>query len=232
MKVAIMQPYFLPHIGYFHLIDSVDEFIFFDDVNFIKRGWINRNNFLVQNKAHLFSVSLSNASQNELIKDVKINYTLKWEDDFMKLLKHNYSKAKHFGPVFDLIKKIFQEKFEFISDLNIALTLEICEYLGIKKKFQKSSDIDYVKSGTGVEKIISLCQIKGATEYVNAIGGMGLYDKTIFISEKIQLHFIESRPIVYTQIGNNFVPHLSILDVLMFCDISEVNEHIKKYSLI
>ncbi len=232
MKIAVMQPYFLPYTGYFHLLDAVDEFVFFDDVNFIKRGWINRNNFLVQGKAHLFSVSLINASQNDLIKDVRINYSEKWKDNFIKILKFNYSKANNFAQVFSVIENRLASSYESIADLNIALIRAICEYLGLNKRFDKSSAIDYDRKGTGQEKILSICSLKNADNYINPIGGTELYDKAHFSQARVQLNFVESGPVVYTQfVGKEFVPHLSFLDVLMFCEVPEVLNLLKQYSL-
>lgn len=232
MKIAIMQPYFLPYIGYFQLINSVDEFVFFDDVNYIKKGWINRNNFLVRNKICLFSVNLSNASQNQLIKDVRINYSEKWKDNFIKMLKFNYSKTKNFEVIYPLIMNEIEKDFEYISDLNISLIIQICNYLGLKKRFTNSSVINYDKTGRGEGKILSICKLKNATQYINAIGGAELYNKDLFASNNIRLSFIQSQPIVYNQSNVEFVPHLSIIDVLMFCNIKEINELLNKWTLV
>jgi len=232
MRLAIMQPYFLPYVGYFHLLDAVDEFVFFDDVNFIKRGWVNRNNFLVQGRAHLFSVSLIGASQNDLIKDVRINYTEKWKDNFIKILQFNYSKAKNYEAIFSFMNKYLSQDYEYISDLNIAIIEGICAYLEMEKTFKKSSSIAYDRAASAEGKILSICSVQKATQYINPIGGLELYDKAQFTEKNIVLNFVQSEALSYEQHkGKEFVPHLSFLDMLMFCDVSQVKEHLKKYSL-
>lgn len=232
-SIAIMQPYFLPYVGYFHLIEAVDEFVFFDDVNYIKRGWINRNNFLVQGKAHLFSVSVVNASQNDLIKDVRVNYTEKWKDNFIKILKFNYSKTKNFQIVFDMVQNELNKDHSSIADLNISLIECVCSYLELNKTFKRASSINYDKISGAEGKILSICTAEHATKYINPIGGTGLYDKMHFTEKGFTLNFVQSKPVEYVQVGSKeFVPNLSILDLLMFCDINEARDHLKKYSLI
>lgn len=105
MKIAVMQPYLFPYIGYFQLLNAVDMFVVFDDVNFIKKGWINRNNILVNRQKYLFTVPLKDASQNKLIKEVQIADD-GWQEKFLKTVAQSYKKAEFFDEAFALIEKL------------------------------------------------------------------------------------------------------------------------------
>lgn len=108
MKLAIMQPYFLPYIGYFQLINAVDTFVLLDDVNYINKGWINRNQLLLNGKAHLFTLPLQKASQNKLINQLELSNETKWKDKLLKTIETAYKKAPQFHLVFPLISQILQ----------------------------------------------------------------------------------------------------------------------------
>lgn len=234
MKVAIMQPYFLPYIGYFQMIKAVDLFVFYDDVNYIKKGWINRNRILVNDEAFLFTVPLSRISQNVLIHDTKINsekYT-NWKDDFIKTLEFNYKKAPFYNDVMILMKKILNEDYFSISDLAIQSVVEISNYLKLDTKFKISSKESYLnKQLKGEMRIIDVCKIENATNYINAIGGQELYNKENFQIEGIKLNFIKSLPFQYKQFNNDFIPWLSIIDILMFNSIEQVRDLLDKVEL-
>lgn len=108
MKLAIMQPYFFPYIGYFQLIHAVDKFIILDDVNYINRGWINRNKIIINGEAKWFTLSLDKASQNKLIKEINISSKDVFHEKLLKTLKIFYGKAPYFNQVYDLLNKLFK----------------------------------------------------------------------------------------------------------------------------
>ena len=140
MKVAIMQPYIFPYIGYFQLIAAVDKFIFYDDVNFKKKSQINRNQILINGQANLFSVPLKKASQNKLINEIELRIDSIWVENFIITLEFNYKKAPYFKDIFPLIENILKKKTETISDLAIISIKEISNHLGLKTKFELSSE--------------------------------------------------------------------------------------------
>src|SRR5687768_6232595 len=115
MKLAIMQPYFLPYLGYYQLVNAVDTFVFFDDVNFIKKGWIHRNQVLVNGEAHKFTIPLKDASQNKKIYEVHLSDYAAWRDSFLKIIDFNYKKAPYYENTRELLAKIlFQKEYETI----------------------------------------------------------------------------------------------------------------------
>lgn len=227
-----MQPYIFPYIGYFQLIKEVDLFVFYDDVNFIKRGWINRNRLLQNNEAQLFSVPLIKASQNKLINEVELGFDEKWKNQFFLTLKHNYSKAPYYENVIGLVEDVFSEDLKTISDLAISSVLKSCSYLGLNTKYELSSDaFPETKGMDKADRLIEICKKSNGTEYINPAGGVELYDKDYFEAREIKLFFIENEIIPYAQFGNDFVGGLSILDVLMFNSREQVIDLLKCYKI-
>ncbi len=232
MKAAIMQPYFLPYYGYFSLIHSVDLFIFYDDVAYIKKGWINRNKILLNNTEFTFTIPVQNASQNKLIKEIYLHEKEQWEDKFLKTIERAYKKAKNYKEIYPIIEKIVKYKTEKISDLAQFSIITISEYLGLEAKFKKSSDIGGINSEQErADRLIEICQSQSCTNYHNSIGGKILYSEDYFLKNGIDLKFVEPYGITYNQFGSDFIPNLSILDILMFNSRDEVLELITSYRL-
>jgi hypothetical protein len=233
MKVAIMQPYLFPYIGYFQLISAVDTFVFYDDVNFMNRGWINRNRILSNGKDLLFTVPLKEASQNKLINEIETDITEKWKSKFYKTMHFSYSKAPYFIDVMARIESVFISGNTNISELSERSVVEICNYIGIQKKFEKSS----LKYGTtkGMEKadrLIEITKLSGHNQYINVRAGEELYDKEYYKSKEVDLFFISPKLNQYKQFSNDFIPGLSIIDVLMFNSIPQVIDMLNEYELI
>ena len=234
MKLAIMQPYFMPYIGYFQLINAVDKFIFYDDVTFIKQGWINRNQILINNQAKMFSIPLSNASSHVLIKDVLISETAyqKWKKSFLNSILFSYKKAKNYSKINALIEKILEKRPETISELAIKSVIEVAQYLDLKTEFEICSDVYSNTYFSGQNRVLDICINEKATTYINPIGGMELYSKSVFQEKNIELFFIKANKLVYPQFSEEFVPFLSIIDVLMFNDIDEIQKQLNNFTLI
>ena len=232
MKIAIMQPYTFPYIGYFQLIKAVNQFIFFDDVNFINRSWINRNNILVNSKKQLFTIPLHQATQNKLIKNTYISYNQKWQIKLLKTIEYNYKKAPYFSVIFQLIKETINKNSISIADLAILSIKNICKYLQISTHFLRSSELNYNCQLKSVNKIIAICKKQGATNYINLSGGKNLYlpKVDLFLKNNLELSFLSLPQIKYTQFNSEFIPFLSILDVLMFNSPYEANQMIHQYS--
>ena len=234
MKLAIMQPYFMPYIGYFQLINSVDKFIFYDDVTFIKQGWINRNQILINNKASLFSIPLSNASSHALISDVLITEKTyeKWKKTFLNSILFSYKKAKNYEPISNLIRSILESQPKTISDLAIRSVIEVSQYLGIKTEFQISSETYQNTHLSGQNRVLDICENENVQTYINPIGGVELYSKKVFLEHGMDLFFIQSNKSIYKQFSGEFVPFLSIIDVMMFNDIEEIQEQLMNFDLV
>ena len=224
-----MQPYLFPYIGYWQLINAVDRYVIYDDVNFIKRGYINRNSILVNNHAQLFTLELVGASQNKLIHEIEVGENA---IKILKTIKQNYAKAPFYDDVFPVIEEILTQKEKNLARF-VGFSLEvISRYLGIGTMFLYSSAIDKDPDVRGTEKILFLCKKLGATRYINAIGGQELYDKEVFGCNGIELKFLETELQEYRQFKNDFVPYLSIIDVLMFNDRRSIGAMLNMYRFI
>ena len=232
MKIAIMQPYFFPYIGYFQLINAVDAFVIYDDVNYIKKGWINRNNILVNNTSCLFSLPLQNASQNKRINEISVSELNRWKNDFLKTIRSCYKKAPFYNTVYPILERILN-----FEESNLAIYIhysikQLCDYLKIDTQLITSSEIIKNNDLRGQDKIIDICMRLHATEYVNAIGGLELYNKDQFDKNKINLHFIKSEKIIYKQFNAEFIPSLSVIDVIMFNSVETTKEFLNKFELV
>lgn len=230
-----MQPYFFPYIGYYQLLNAADTFVFFDDVNFINKGWINRNNILQKDKPLLFTVPLLKASQNKLINEIELLEFDKWKNGFLKQIHHSYSKAPFYSVIFNWLNELFNsQNYTHINQLAMASIIGVANLLELDLKFIKSSEIKYNResSSSGQDKILSICSALKADHYINAINGRELYNPADFVAKNIQLNFIRMDDISYSQWTNiPFVPYLSILDVLMFNRIEKIKQLLQSYSL-
>ncbi len=229
MKVAIMQPYFFPYIGYWQLINMVDTFVIYDDVNYIKRGFINRNYLLQNQQLQLFTLELISASQNKNINEIIIGSN---SSKILKTIKYNYTKAPHFDTVYPLIKSIFCTKEKNLSQFLGNSLQQISEFLEINTNFLYSSNINNDKSLQAQDRLIEISQLLGATDYVNTIGGAELYNKDDFRKSGIHLSFIKTANIEYKQSKNEFVQNLSIIDVMMFNSKKEIKQMLNQFELI
>lgn len=231
MRIAIMQPYFFPYIGYWQLIKDVDRFVVYDDVNYITGGWINRNRIL-SFKLKYFNLPLLGASQNKKINEIKIDLESLNSERLSRILHETYKKAPFCSDIEPLTRELL-----YIDNSNLAgyLTEQIrrvCGNLDIRTDILVSSEIRKDNDLKGKDKILEICSILGADEYVNPIGGIDLYHKEDFNEKGIKLQFLKSDLTPYKQFGEEFVPALSILDVLMFCGIEGTKARLNDYHLL
>ena len=232
MNVAIMQPYFLPYIGYYQLINAVDEFILLDDVTFIKQGYINRNYILSQGRKLQINILVNSISSNKLINEHSVNDNPTWKKKIIKTIKQNYSKAPYFNETIPLFEDIILNNEKKLSDYLQYQIINICEYLNIGTKITRCSSIDYNKELIGESKLIDICQKKLANKYINAIGGIELYKNEVFKQNNIFIEFIKKNNITYNQFDNEFIDSLSIIDLIMFNSKDELEILLSKYDLI
>lgn len=228
-----MQPYFLPYIGYFQLIKSVDEFILYDNIQYTKKGWINRNRILVNGSDRLITLPVKKDSDYLNVVDREISDT--WNTDkksLLNLIKSSYSKAPYFKETYELLEECLAVEHTNLFEFIHQTLLKINRYVEIETPITISSSISIDHSLKSEEKVLSLCKAVGGTMYINAIGGQHLYSKDRFAAHKIQLQFIKSDTIQYSQFSNNFVPWLSIVDVLMFNSKQDIIRYLNSYTLI
>lgn len=233
MKLAIMQPYLFPYIGYFQLMNAVDEFVVYDNIEFTKKGWISRNRILFNEKDVYISASLKKDSD---YLDVRDRYLAEsWLADRKKMLNkitESYKKSPLFKSAYPVIEKavLFEESnlFKFIfHSLNL-----IKEYLNIRTTLIVSSSIPIDHKLKAEEKIIEICKQRRASMYINPIGGIQLYSIGNFKKENIDLHFLKTGDIIYPQFNNEFVANLSIIDVMMFNSKSAILNYLNSFFTI
>lgn len=230
-RVAIMQPYFFPYIGYFQLIAAVDQFVVYDNIKYTKKGWINRNRMLQNGKDALFSLPLKKDSdaldvcERELAADFN-------RDKLLNQFKEAYRRAPYFEQTFALLEQIVN-----FGDANLFRYLHhsivrTCEHLNITTEIKISSGIAIDHSLKSQQKVLAICEAAGATAYVNTIGGVELYSKEAFRNKGIELTFIKPKPFEYTQLGGEFVPWLSIIDLMMFNSVEAIQSQLTRFERV
>lgn len=216
-----MQPYFFPYVGYFQLIAAVDLFIVYDNIKYTKKGWINRNRMLQSGKDAMFSLPLRSDSDSLDVRDRALAADFN-RDKFLNQLRGAYSRAPNFAEVFQMVERaVRHENTNLFAYLHHAL-IRTCEHLGLTTPIRISSTVSIDHGLKNQDKVIALAKAVGATTYVNAIGGLDLYDRETFQGNGLELEFIRSRAFEYQQFGDPFVPWLSIIDVLMFNTLEAV----------
>lgn len=232
MKVGIMQPYFVPYIGYWQLMNAVDKYVIYDDVNFIKSGWINRNRILLNQETKYLNIPMIGASSFKLINEVEINQDQKLIKKTIRTIENAYSKAPYYKIVSPMIAEILNcGKNNLASYITKSFEI-ICDYLEIHTELILSSTLAKDNNLRSQDKVIAICKLLGGKEYYNAIGGKNLYEKKSFEREGIQLNFLETNEIVYQQFNHEFIPNLSIIDVMMFNDKETIKKMLTMFKLV
>ena len=256
MKLAIMQPYFMPYLGYFQAIAAVDKYILYDQLTYILNGWVNKNRIRQRNRpVSLIVVPLKHKSSNTLIADTLIDNTKPWAKKILKSIQQGYSKSAYYHEIMPLMDDILSNQFNTISELNCYSIIKICEFLDIKTVIdfninryldleERLCDIengDYSRFShlhtlpiKKVARALEICKAEDSNFFVNAIGGQELYDKTEFKQYGIDLYFIKMNEVQYDQncYDGSFEPGLSIIDVLMHNGKEGTKQLLNEYTLI
>lgn len=232
MKIAIMQPYFCAYIGYYQLINSVDKFIICDNMQYTRRGWFNRNRILNNGNDRTFTIPLR---KDKSFINVNLKYladnSIKERIRILKQIQYLYKKAPFFSQHYPLVRRLFIQEIDNLFDFIHFSVVELCSNLDIKTEIILCSSLDINHELKAQERIIEMCKFLKTDSYINPIGGKELYDKEIFKKEGIDLRFIKSKNIEYTQFDHEFVPWLSIIDILMFNEIKQVKSYLTEYEL-
>jgi hypothetical protein len=235
MRVAIMQPYLFPYIGYIQMMNAVDHFVIYERAQYMKGGWINRNKILNKGsgKEQLFSFSVANSPVETAIIDKEWGPKFDLErKKFLRSLEQNYSKAPHFNSTFSLIEACLDPSIKSVGELIGKSLIKIAAHLEMETIFSWSADYDFKDSDPAQAKVLSILDHIGADHYINAIGGKELYDQDSFQAKGIQLDFIKAEAKPYEQYGGEFIPYLSIIDVLMFNGVEGTKELLGAYELV
>lgn len=233
MRLAIMQPYFFPYLGYFQLIAAVDRFVVYDDVAFIKNGWINRNRILTPAGPEYITVPLAGASSFRTIRETRCAPPASWSEKMLRTLTQVYARAPHRDVGIAIVRRVLEAADgESVRDLAVASLREMCAYFELPATWQDSSAAYENGHLSGVERVVDICRREGATGYVNVPGGRSLYEAATFGAHGIDLRFIAPTLTPYPQSrAREFVPGLSVLDLVMSVPREQAMQHVRDYGL-
>lgn len=219
----------MPYIGYWQLMAAVDAYVVYDDVNYIKGGWVSRNRILMDGKPHLFTITLNGASPNKLFNeiDVRDNFV-----KFRKMLQSCYAKAPYFADTMQLMEQVYGCGQRDLGHFMMNQFRVVLDYLQCDTKLILSSELTKDNTLRGAEKVKHICKLLGADTYYNAIGGRELYDKSDFAVQGVDLKFVQTLSVQYKQFNDKFQPNLSLIDVLMFNSREEVQQLLTQYKLV
>lgn len=234
MKLGIMQPYFFPYIGYFSLIKNTDKWIVFDEVQFIRHGWIDRNRILKPSEGWQYiSVPLQKHSRETKIKDIKIRNDEDWKNRIFRQLEH-YKKAPYYSQAIELISRALSIETDSIVELNSWALQTVCSYLFIPfdaEIFSKMNLEIEIVTHAG-EWALNISKALRADEYINPLGGIDIFNPNQFKKSNIKLTFLKNNLIEYTQRRKQFESGLSVIDILMFNDVSQIISMVDDIELV
>jgi WbqC-like protein family len=233
VKIAIMQPYFFPYIGYFQLINAVDEFVVYDNIEYTKKGWINRNRILLDGKDSYITLPLKRDSDYLDVKERRLAGT--WPTERNKILSQitgAYGKAPYFNTAYSIIKKSFLFEDDNLFNFLLNSLFLLGEYLEINTPFLISSTISIDHELKSEKKVLEICKARGADKYYNPIGGVELYSRGNFKNAGLDLFFLKTNNFQYRQFNNDFIPFLSIIDVMMFNSREKIKEYLDFYHVV
>lgn len=232
MKLGIMQPYFFPYIGYWQLLNYVDKYVVYDDVNFIKGGWINRNRILLNGQPHMINIGMQGASPYKLINQINVSDDSIFARKQLATIEAAYKRAPYFDQVYSIVERVYMSDKTKLSERLFESIQLVCNYLDIETELILSSDLNKNNELKGKDKVISICKILNADTYVNAIGGRELYVKDEFKENGIDLFFLKPMIDEYHQGSESFTGSLSIIDVMMFNSQEQIKESLSKFDLV
>jgi hypothetical protein len=258
MKLGIMQPYFFPYIGYFQLIRAVDKYILYENLEYIKDGWMHKNRVLVKNHGPTnISLKILGKSSFKKIVEITLVNDDRWKRKLLRTIQQNYSNSVYYQEVYPLIEFLINMPEKNLHVYNSKIILAICNYLDIEtyvqyqntnyldleKKIQDKFDLQRKDNNSQLNiydenyekktvRVIEICKQESAKMFINAIGGKSLYSKNQFFQHGIDLFFLKTKNISYKQLSAEFFPNLSIIDVLMNCGKLGTKKLLKEYKLV
>jgi hypothetical protein len=232
-SIAVMQPYVFPYLGYFHLVQAASTFVFYDDVQFQPRSWMNRNRLLINGREHRFTVPCSAASQNDVMHDVQLHEPAQFAQAFLRQVQMAYRRAPAFEQGMAYLHAVLAGPPLKLAELAVRSVQQACAVLGLERRFVHSSQAHAKSRALGrAERLIAITKAEGAQCYINAPGGRELYSAEPFVAQGLQLRFVQPQLTPYPQGGtDHFVPGLSIIDVLMHNPAERVREMLTQYEL-
>jgi len=232
MRLAVMQPYAFPYLGYFQLMHAVDRFVLLDDVTYIKQGWINRNRLLGPHGPLRFTLPVQGASSNRRLCDLFLTADTRWSDSLLRTIEQNYRRAPGFERAWPVVETSLRYPERRLTDWLRHSLEQVRAALEISTPLVSAADIHPAASCRGLDRVLEICGREGADEYLNAEGGRALYPAEIFTAHGIGLHFVEHQPRAYPQRGAPFVERLSIIDVMMFNAQADLARLLEDYQVV
>jgi hypothetical protein len=228
--MALMQPYFFPYIGYYQLLAYSDIFYIYDDTHYSKGGWYTRNRVLHNVKTYEYiNVSVERPRLNEMLNNVRLK---KKHDDLVSILGKLtiYKKrAPYYQRVVEIVRNVFADSSETLVSINVTSLTAVSEYVGIEYFIGYSSTLNYDRNCSAEDKVIEINREIGSTEYINLPGGRDLYHKTRFESAGINLIFMDLPHFEYETHPFQYIPNLSMVDVLMWNSPEDIRKYINDH---
>jgi WbqC-like protein family len=233
-SVAVMQPYFFPYLGYLQLLAHVDVFVVYDDTQYVKQSWINRNRILEHGAPAYLTLPVASGSHRELICEKRLHAPRYHQRKLLPRIRHAYHAAPQLDSLSAFLEPLFAGADETIASFNVRVLRALQELLGLRSRLVLASERAYPRCRTAQERVILICLEEGGARYVNPIRArsLGLYDQATFIEAGLELSYLSTNAdIHYNQNGGPFVPDLSVIDVLMFNTPAQVRELLERFVL-
>lgn len=231
MKIGIMQPYFFPYLGYWQLMNAVDKYVIYDNIQYTKKGWFNRNRFLLNGHDELFSINLVKDSDYLDVYERKISSEFERKKLVLKF-RNAYMKAPYFKENFGFVEEIINYDNNNLFEYIFNSIVKLHKLFGMKSDLIISSSLKADHSFKAENRVKAIIKELGGDEYINAIGGRDLYSAEDFAKEGINLQFLKTRDVVYPQFKNDFVSNLSIIDVMMFNSVEQIKKLLGEFDLV
>lgn len=232
MILGIMQPYFLPYLGYWQLLAAVDRFVVYDDVQYIKGGWINRNRIKIGDQVKYMSLQLDGASPNRRISDIELLDDHGWRGKLQRTVEQNYAAAPFFRETVQLFRDILGFAERDLSGFLVNQLKLVAEHLAIDTEIVETSRHYCNDSIKGPARVIDVCRRENATIYINSAGGRDMYFPESFAAAGVELRFYSMKPLEYAQGKGAFQPCLSVLDVLMWLGRAETRRLLSEVNIV
>lgn len=227
-----MQPYLFPYIGYFHLMDAADVFVVYDDVQYSKGGWINRNQILVDGSAKWLTMPVEKKPLGTTIHEMDYVHHGSPIDTIANKIRGAYAKAPYYKAVAPFLFELIDQETTNVARFNETILRGVAGALGVKCQIIRASEVPEGQGLRGQDRVLDICRRLEPRTYVNAIGGVELYENEVFEEKGMDLRFILSDSIRYDQFHDPFVPNLSIIDVLMFNGFEGTEAFVGRYKLV
>jgi len=233
MKIAIMQPYFLPYLGYYSLIKQVDRWIFNDEVQMIHKGWIQRNRILKQYGGWGYiMVPLHKHDHTELIKNITIRNNENWKEKILAQIRHYKKRAPYFYKVNAFLEDAFEKEFDSITKQNAFLIEQTCNYLGLDFEYEILSEmsLEIGQIDAPDDWSLNICKALGENHYLNPIMGKQFYNREKYDHAGIKINFLNWTCTPYKQFDDKFIDGLCVLDAMMFNSPEEIRQMLDNFT--